>query len=171
MKNELKDHIDDPIKKTVVGLSLLGFKTHMSCCGFNYKGSQVKKSHMTGKAYVYLDTKQIFESPDLKEKLCDLSMRSAWKVDVLGNEYVDFYGPEWPKGEPWGAKDTVHFYEKPLLNISALNKAIKIWEPSFQDYAYIRDGNHKYKELTTYWQYEPAERWFVTPKTWAELPY
>jgi hypothetical protein len=172
MKNELKDHIDDPIKKTVVGLSLLGFKTHMSCCGFEYKGSQVKKSHLTGKAYVYLDAEQVFASPELKERLCDLSLRSKWKFEALsGGKYIDFYGEKWPETHPWVSKDAVHSYENAVLNIWTLNKAIEVWEDYFKDYAYIRDGNHKYKELTTYWQYEPAEPWYVTPKTWAELPY
>lgn len=172
MKTNLQVHIDDPIKKTVVGLSLLGFTTYMSCCGFNYEGSQVKKTHLTGKTYVYLDAEEIFASSDLKEKLCDLSLRSGWRFDLLaGQKYIDFYGEKWPENHAWANKDAVHFYEKAVLNIYALNKAIEIWQPKFKEYAYVRDGNHEYKALSTYWQYKPAESWHVTPTIWRGLPF
>jgi hypothetical protein len=142
----------------------------MSCCGFDYKGSQVKKSHLTGKPYLYLEAESLFASPKLKEILCDICLRSDWKFDNLRGGYVDFYSQEWPKGHPWSSKDEVHFYERAVLNIYNLNEALKVWKDSFREYAYIRDGNHKYKSLSTYWQYEPAETWFVNPKTWEELP-
>ena len=172
MKRLLEDHIDAPIKKVVAGLSLLGFETRMSCCGFEYKEPAVKKSHLTGKPYVYLWRRQIFESPRLKEILCDLSLRSGWKFDQLSEEHVDFYGEKWKGGEdhPWGKDSAVHFYEQPLLTICSINKAIEVWKSEFRDYAYVRDGNHFYKNISSFWQYEPTEPWHVTPEIWAKIP-
>jgi hypothetical protein len=78
-------------------------------------------------------------------------MRSGWKFDALNaGKYIDFYGEKWPESHSWANKDAVHFYENAVLNIYALNKAIEVWRDKFKDYTYIRDGNHKYKELTTY---------------------
>lgn len=68
------------LKKTVVGLNLLGFTTYMSCCGFEYEGAVVPKSHL-GKAYVYLDTNQVFENQKLSSLLSLLSLKSGWRFD------------------------------------------------------------------------------------------
>lgn len=133
MSDELKDHIDEPIKKCVVGLSLLGFKTIMSCCGFSYEEERVPKKHL-GKVYIYLlmDNFYDFHEPNLSAILIRLSALSNWKIGPVNGAFFD-------KGM--------------LFDFHA--------QPSFLDEAVIRDGNRYYAEKMKGWQYKPKRCWEV----------
>lgn len=160
MSNLLKDHIDDPIKKSVVGMSLLGFKTYMSCCGFSYEGESVRKSHL-GKCYIYLDYDQVMRDNRLLYLLSIVSLRSKWVFRNLYN-FIDFYGETWNKDHPWASLGTVHNYEQFLITINALEKAIEELSLNFQDGALIEDGNLYYvRNVSKHWQYKPTEPWLV----------
>ena len=119
----IQDHIDAPILKSVVGLNLLGFKTYMSCCGYDYDDPKVPKTHLK-KAYIYLDTKQVYQSDRLSSSLNRLCMDSNWRIGI-SNNFLDFYANTWDKGHPWESPQSVHYYEVFLLAIHHLNKAIE----------------------------------------------
>lgn len=169
--NKLEDHIDEPIKKAVVGMSLLGFKTYMSCCGFSYDNEKVYKSHLE-KAYIYLDSKQITESTALSRRLLSLACLSGWAINP-NVPFVDFYGKHWEENHPWKTKTSVHNYEVFLLSISRLNKAIETMKNEFLDFTVeIKDGNHHYiEEVSSFWQYKPTESWFVNRNTYEALNF
>ncbi len=164
----LKDHIDEPMLKVVAGLNLLGFTTVMSCCGFEYKGEKVKKSHLP-KPYVYLNSKEVMESHHLREILCDLALKSSW-VFYDHRVFIDFYAETWKDNHIWSKRESVHNYESYILSISALNKAILTRSSDFKDKARIWDGNNLYKEqVSVHWQYEPAEDWIVTKEEYLTM--
>lgn len=168
--NNLKDHIDDPIKKCVVGLNLLGIKTAMSCCGFTYKGELVPKKHLE-KTYIYID---LLNTPQNRmETLILLARKSTWTMAFFGeaHPFCDFYAPAWEKGHPWNDENCPHFYEKAALGIHGLEEAIKSLRDYFLDEAIISDGNKMYTDTfkIKYWQYEPTEDWVVTKETFDSL--
>lgn len=166
---KLYDHIDAPIRKAVAGMNLLGFKTHFSCCGFDYEGQPDFKSHL--KPYIFLDYNQIMETPVLKMKLYDLGILAGWGYDNAGSQYIDFYAKiSTHVDDPWGKAKSVHFYEKSAIAIARLNETIKRFDKYFLDQVIIEDGNKKSKENVPYWQYQPCEEnWIVTKEGWENL--
>jgi hypothetical protein len=172
----VRDHIDAPILKTVAGLSLLGFKTHFSCCGFDYKGQSENKSHMMGQPYVFLDYQQLtdvdIESNRLKCYLSDIAINSGWQFKSVMGCYINLYSvDDRPDCHPWKKVSSVHFYEAPLMAIQRLNHCLKYFEPLMkQDSVVIVDGNRFQKSKSSYWQYEPAADWTVTKEEWLAIP-
>lgn len=170
--NKLENHIDDPIKKCVVGMALLGFKPLMSCCGFSYRGEKVPKKHLE-KAYMYLsypDIKKGFMEPNLLQ----IASLSGWKLDIIpGDHFIDFYAKTWrdtQPSHPWNDAKCPHFHETFVIGISALEKTLTSLKQYFQEKVQITDGNTFYKEnCSKYWQYEPTEPWEVTPEIFDKL--
>lgn len=166
MSNKLEDHIDEPIKKAVAGLNLLGFKTYMSCCGFTYDGEKVEKSHL-GKAYVYLDSDQVLNSDKLSILLTRIALKSKWRFQIC-DKFIDFYGDTWSPDHPWSNHKSIHNYEVYLLSINSLIREIRENRHFFQD-CEIKDGNHSYLEVSKYWKYKPCESWFVKASDWENI--
>lgn len=169
MSELLENHIDEPIKKCVAGMALLGFKPMMSCCGFSYKDEKVQKKHLQ-KAYIYLDYKHLMENMKAGH-LFHLANISRWKMDILnGGQFLDFYCDTWSAKHPWADVNCPHFYEPFILGISALEKSIISLKQYFIPTATVEDGNKFYKEnVSKYWQYEPTESWIVTPEIFEKL--
>lgn len=166
----LENHIDEPIKKCVVGLALLGFVPCMSCCGFDYKGEKTKKKHILDKPYIYLDYTKLNSS--LKSTLIDLAQAADWAISSAGR-FLDFYGrtPRNDFASNWKDSDSPHRHEISNLAIGRLQKALEDRKISFAQIAEITDGNHIYKEdfKLKYWQYEPTKSWLVTPQTFEKF--
>lgn len=167
--DKLEDHIDDPIKKCVAGMALLGFKPEMSCCGFSYKTERVPKKHLE-KAYIFLDYKDLINNK-LGTLLLQVGMQSGWDINLVNGEiFVDFYAPTWENRHPWNDLKCPHFYEKFIIAISRLEKTLIGMKEHFKDSVVIRDGNNYYKEnVSKYWQYEPTQDWEVTPEIFERL--
>ena len=162
----LSDHIDEPIKKAIVGLNLLGIKTLMSCCGFSYTDEKVPKKHL-GKAYVYLDAR----SPYIEHKLITLLRDSKWMMCFVSDVFIDFYAPRWEPKHEWNDPSCPHFYEIFALGINNLTKAIDKQKDNFSDTAIIEDGNSLYINDMgiKHWQYKPAKSWIVSPEIYNSL--
>ena len=169
-QNKLENHVDEPIKKCVVGMALLGFTPIMSCCGFNYEGEKVPKKHLK-KAYIYLSYPDLVKN-NLGTNLLQISQSSRWKINVLpGDCFVDFYAQTWDGGHPWDDEKCPHFYETFVLGINALEKTLTSLKQYFKPTVEIKDGNHFYTDplVIKHWQYKPTESWMVTPATFDSL--
>jgi hypothetical protein len=88
MEETVEKHIDEPIKKCVVGLNLLGITTTMSCCGYTYENEAVPKKHLN-KAYVYIDMTRTLMNQSIN--LIALSLKSQWNISPLSYGVIDFY--------------------------------------------------------------------------------
>lgn len=164
----LENHIDEPIKKCVVGMALLGFKPIMSCCGFTYKDEKVPKKHL-GKAYIYLSHDDIIKN-GRSTNLLQLMYLSGWKIDILDKNFIDFYSNTWQKDHPWNDKNCPHYYEMFVLAINSLEKTLETLKAHFNKEAIIEDGNKFYLEkVSKFWQYKPCKDWVVTPETFEKL--
>ncbi len=165
----LEYHIDEPIKKCVVGLALLGFEPLFSCCGFTYKGEKVKKAHMTGKPYIFLSAPSVLGRSEL---FLRLTLRSGWSVGTTSAGGIfDFYGRKMEEGHPWAGQDSPHRMEAQVCSIRGLELALEEVKSIFLRNATIRDGNAiwKFDKGLKHWQYEPTKDWVVTPEIFAKL--
>lgn len=162
----IQDHIDLPIQKAVVGMALLGFCPSMSCCGFNYKGEKVPKTHLINKPYIYIDKPL---SDRLCYKLIGISLAAGWIISPASKGVIDFHCDCWSKTHPWRDEKCPHQPEANLFAIDSLEQAITNFSTDFLDVAIIVDGNHNYKNRFKYWQYEPVENWTVTKETFFNL--
>jgi hypothetical protein len=164
----LEDHIDEPIKKCVAGMALLGFNPIMSCCGFNYKGEKVPKKHLE-KAYLYLNGSSLNEKNSLI--LMKIAKESGWTIKPLfGSGIIDFFAETWAKTHPWNVPGCPHFHEVFVIAINYLERAINNHKNEFpKEGVKITDGNEMYKEVHKYWQYEPTNSWVVTPEIYEKL--
>ncbi len=168
--DKLENHIDEPIKKSVVGMALLGFVPVFSCCGFNYHGEKVKKTHMLEKPYIYLSIPDLDDK--LKALLLSISIKCQWKINIINSSFIDFHGHKWDSDHPWSAEGCPHKPEMPVLAIHSLEKALEEYKNNnFRVKAIIQDGNDLYKNKwgIKHWQYEPCEDWEVTPQTFDSL--
>jgi hypothetical protein len=165
----LENHIDEPIKKCVVGMALLGFKPLMSCCGFNYPQEKVPKKHLN-KVYMYLSLDDI-QKNSRGTNLLQIMQLSNWKIDILsGAHFIDFYANTWDKNHPWNDEKCPHFCEVFVLAINALERTLANLKPYFQKEAKIEDGNKFYIEnVSKFWQYKPCKEWVVTPEIFDKL--
>lgn len=167
--NKLENHIDDPIKKCVAGMALLGFVPIFSCCGFRYKGERIRKDHFLNKPYIYIDHTKLNEK--LKSLLLDICIKSKWKIDLAGGNCIDFHGHNWNKEHPWSAEGCLHKPELNVISLRELERVLEGYKEKFQEKISIRDGNDIWKKDfdLKYWQYEPAENWEVTPEIFSKL--
>lgn len=157
MSEKLEDHIDEPIKKCVAGMALLGYNPIMSCCGFNYKGEKVPKKHLK-KTYMYLKPAQPFDTA-----FYNIMIDSQWTLKGLGKYCFDFFANTWDANHPWNEEGCPHFYEVFAIAINSLEKAIeRVPKDFFAENVLLKDGNEDYKKNIKHWQYEPAEPWKIT---------
>jgi len=160
----LKDHIDEPILKCVVGLNLLGIKTGMSCCGFDYENPKVPKSHL--KPYIYI-IKESLNNPQKCQDLLEIMHKSCWSLNGnVGPIFFDLMCDSWDERHPWSKRDSIHNYEVPIIKIQFLENSIneKVVSKDFnEDYSVlIEDGNKLYLKQFRKWVYKPALDWKVT---------
>lgn len=75
---KLENLIDEPIKRCVILLNLLGYETVWSCCGYDYPNQEefVKKGHQYNRGYI------IFKDPITNGKNCDQTHHKLFIYDL-----------------------------------------------------------------------------------------
>lgn len=164
----LEEHIDEPIKKCVVGLALLGYDPIFSCCGFSYKGEKIKKDHLD-EPYIYLDLSSMNQLQ--KSFILDLSKNAGWHITFAGPDILNLKGSCFGPYHPWSKKDSPHRYEQNVISIKALENFIESQIDKFNNQSTIKDGNKTYKNKygLKHWQYEESDDWTVTPDIFNQL--
>ena len=176
-EKSLKHHIDQPIRKAVAGMALLGFKPLMSCCGFNYEGQEEGRKHFKGKPYMYLDARQETMDATQRYLIVNILIDSRWCMGAISNRFplLDFYANTWTKDHPWADPDCPHNPEMAVLAIHSLNNSISNFIQANEKMVIDRgdvelvDGNETmYKDIPN-WQYKPAEPWKINLDIWNAL--
>ncbi len=168
-ETNLEYHIDEPVKKSVVGMALLGFKPIFSCCGFTYHGEKVKKTHLPDKPYIFINLG--YATSEQKSLLIDIARKSLWTIGPVDDNIVDFHGWKWDKNHPWNIEGSPHSMEPAVLSLNRLEKILEGYSGQFLDRIEIIDGNFIYKEVRNikHWQYPTSSPWMVTPGVFASL--
>jgi|SRR3972149_3316108 len=170
----LKDDIDLPIRSIVAMLALLKCKPIFSCCGFDYDGQPIHKSHEYGCVYFMMEANQY--TYDLVNKLTE--MKVALKLNKDGNtswmywehKNVMFLRSSFTVGHkkvncPWvSSRECIHYSEIASFKINELETTLWLFKDSFLDEIILLDTNEKYKTLFRSWQYPSLKPWKITLK-------
>ena len=172
----LKDDIDVPIRSVIAMLALLGCEPLFSCCGFDYDGQPLHKTHEYGCVFFQMK----------KNKQSEILIATLEHLDIvvkLSKEIVDDWIWEWwelnniiflrsaftrqhkDNRYPWVDKRTcIHYCEMGVLNINRLEKALWKMKDYMLDEVTIVDTNNDYKtdKNIRNWQYPGLEPWAVT---------
>ena len=169
----LKDDIDVPVRSLVAMFALLGCEPLFSCCGFDYDGQPLHKTHEYGCVYFQmkkneLSLRMIVTLEDMKviSKLTNKSPDWEWWniKDVLYLRSAFTFHHDKIK-YPWTSKRTcIHYSEVGALNIKILENALWRLRDNFVDVVEIIDTNHVYKNdrKIRSWQYPVLEPWTIT---------
>ena len=175
LKN-LKDDIDIPIRKLVVMFALLGCKPLWSCCGFDYDGQPMHKTHEYGNAYIrLLNNKQsckvadrLFDEKVIEKRVTDISEIDSdrwvgWQADGHLQLHCDFDYVTTKTHYPWSMKSCIHYYEYAVIRIAELEQAmLKLFANEFADTVTLCDTNKYIRQHIHSWQYPALEDWVVT---------
>jgi len=167
---KLENDIDLPIK-TIVGMfALLGCQPRFSCCGFDYDGQPIHKTHEYGNAYVMLqnneNTKRIINYFLEHKFIIDtIEKTSKWRTWTVDQDNVVFMALafDWEDSKrnyPWTNKNCIHYAEKGVIGLYYLRKILYTLNELFLDDTIIKDTNSGYKKVG-YWQYPILDDWKV----------
>jgi len=172
MKN-LRDDIDVPIRKLVAMFALLGCTPLWSCCGFDYDGQPMHKTHEYGNMYIRLlyneqyrkIAQKLFDEKIIEKKIDSVLDISSDKWIILRENqlYCDFDYVITKTSYPWSMKSCIHYYEYAAIRICELEQAIlKLFSNDFADSAILHDTNNMMKQSMNNWQYPILEDWIIT---------
>ena len=150
----VRDDIDEPIRKCVAAFALLGCQPIWSCCGFDYKGQPLHKSHRYGRIFFILMNASHSESVFNRWGMDD------WKL--LKNEpgfsfHIDFKNiiPQ------WDTPSYIHYSETPAIHVQVLEEFLFGLSDEFMQEVTLEDTNLHYRTQFTYWQYPILEPWVI----------
>lgn len=169
----VKDDIDVPVRRLVAMFALLGCEPLFSCCGFDYDGQPMHKTHEYGCVYFILtdNNRTIQILHELKEAKIVHELEeetSKWQGWKANNAWFlrSAFTREHDKIEyPWVADRTcIHYSEVGVLRIDILEKVLLKAKNSFADEAVLEDTNDAYKNerKISHWQYPTLEPWMIT---------
>mgnify|MGYP001559825545 FL=1 len=171
----LEQDIDAPIKICVMALALLGCEPMWSCCGFDYAGQPLHKSHCYGTSGVALRdnprtrwlTKQLEET-----RLEFQDYANAWRV-----AYTNHYGDarcgltsDTHTGNVWPHIDSIHYSEPAAIAIQILETFLLGLSESFQDCVTLRDTNDEFHKRFSWWQYPAKADWLIRKSDLVAVP-
>ncbi len=168
----LENDIDLPIK-TIVGMfALLGCQPLFSCCGFDYEGQPVHKTHEYGNAYINLrdnsNTKQVIDFFISIGFFADTYKRtSQWRTWKIEQDKIVFVAQsfDWKDrkmGYPWTKENCIHYSEKGVIGLHELRKKLYYaFKDHFLSQITLRDTNQNHNKNLAYWQYPASEPWEI----------
>lgn len=174
MKN-LKDDIDVPIRKLVAMFALLGCEPQWSCCGFDYDGQPMHKTHEYGDVYIALTNSE--RTLQVMATLINYKIIKLVRVEepITTNDWYvwrnaqliimrsDFDYFQTQSNYPWTMHSCIHFSELATIQIYRLEQAIlKLFNLEFLESEVLQDTNHQQKKHLYNWQYPTLEDWVVT---------
>jgi len=168
--NNLKHDVDAPIRRLVAMFALLGCEPLWSCCGFDYEGQPIHKTHEYGNSFVVLrDTERsqaLVEALKSTGRVVDRTDETdkweTWQVQHQ-NLYLrtDFDYFHEKSGYPWTMKSCIHFPELAIIRIDEMERLLMCFRDQFADEVTLQDTNGKYKRRLYNWQYPALEDWVI----------
>ncbi|MBT4586155.1 hypothetical protein HN960_05150 [Candidatus Peregrinibacteria bacterium] len=149
----LEDDIDLPIKDCVAMLALIGCEPVFSCCGFDYDGQPLHKSHQLGYPYVRL-TDNLYS-----EALLTSPFKQGWTAKIFGSqislELNTSMNPHWRKAS------CIHYSEEAVIGIQYLENLLHNNKHLFNDFVVLKDTNASHASELKFWQYPPKTPWTI----------
>jgi hypothetical protein len=171
----LKEDIDIPIRNLVATFALLGCEPRWSCCGFDYDGQPLHKTHEYGNTYIVLrDTIQSRKIIDGLLSNEAIKLRENEELDYKTDQWVIWTSEHWiylvsdfdyyhkTTNYPWSKNSCIHYPELALIKINYLGwKLFKLFGNELLDVVTLSDTNKRQKENLVDWQYPILEDWII----------
>lgn len=150
----LEDDIDTPIKSCVAMFALFQCEPTFSCCGFEYDGQPLHKTHQMRNPYIRMG-----KNPQSSALLSHPP--KIWTCRKFNDEIlVEFITKD--KGNPhWRNPTCIHFAEEILDAIRYLENSLIANKKNFVNKVTIKDTNHLCLQKTRFWQYPPKKPWTI----------
>ena len=168
----LEKDIDEPIRKVIALLALLGCKSAWSCCGFDYAGQPIHKSHQYGVCGIaLLDTKRarkIVKFIEASDGLPFQNRNNAWKwsyYTLYGDDLI-YIQSDIETKNTWPDKDCIHYSEPGVIAIGLLENFLIKFKDDFLESVIVKDHNAIYKKRYQNWQYQPKADWLIQKSDW-----
>lgn len=169
----LKDDIDIPVRSIIAMLALLGCNPIFSCCGFDYDGQPLHKSHEYGCSYFTMGKNEksvglvgVLEDYGIVIKEDGKSDGWSWWEHKNAIFLRSAFTREHKEMKyPWvDSRTCIHYCEIAVFNIDKLEKFLWRLRTSFLDVITLVDTNHVYKRdrKIRNWQYPSLEPWIIT---------
>ncbi|MHA2092277.1 MAG: hypothetical protein ACW98K_15620 [Candidatus Kariarchaeaceae archaeon] len=168
----LKEDIDVPVRKLVAMFALLGCEPLFSCCGFDYDGQPLHKTHEYG--CVYFQLKDNYRTVQILHELVEAkivydhdeetSKWQRWKIKDTWFLRSAFTREHDKIDYPWVSDRTcIHYSEIAVLRIDLLEKTLLNGINRFADVVVLSDTNGVYKDeqKISHWQYPGLEPWII----------
>lgn len=158
----LEYHIDEPIRNVIAMLNLLDIPTKFCCCGFDYEGQPEFKDHVYGYTHVYVDYSV---NPEYVQKLVKISQESDWVLTYrnVASSMSWCLSYDNRRNGFWDKKDSVHFHEKCVVGIFAIEECLMKFKHLFKDRTVLEDTNHHMiQSYGDKWQYRGKKPWVIT---------
>lgn len=164
------DDIDEPIKNCVMALALLGCEPVWSCCGFDYDGQPLHKSHQYGASGVvcYETPRVEWLSREFEERppLWQGTRYDLWKIDkynLYSRDFVTFISKAvGEKGNVWPDIESIHYSEPAVICIAVLESWLMGYILLMAEEVVLRSSNIEFRNRFPAWQYPPLPDWTVT---------
>lgn len=172
----LKEDIDIPIRTLVATFALLGCEPLWSCCGFDYDGQPLHKTHEYGNAFIFFretnQTQKIVDS--LIEHKVVQNKEKGSGMDSKTNDWItytferrihlasnfDYYQKK--SDYPWSKNSCIHYPELAIIQINGLGWHVcKLFSNELLDTVTLHDTNKRYKDNLVDWQYPVLEDWII----------
>jgi len=168
--HNLKDDIDVPMRKLVAIFALLKCEPLWSCCGFDYNGQPLHKTHEYGNCYIALRnierTQQIIQALKDSNIVFDLKGdTSNWETWIQGHVVYlrsDFDYFHKKSEYPWSMTSCIHYSELSLIYINRLEKQLLLqFGNELLNEVTLCDTNKNQKINLKHWQYPILEDWTI----------
>lgn len=167
----LKDDIDIPMRKLVAMFALLDCEPLWSCCGFDYDGQPIHKTHEYGNTYIALKNTQrtrsvikiLYAGKWIQERCNDTDKWEVWMTKGILYLRSDFDYFHRKNEYPWSMHNCIHFPELAVIKIDELENLMFLYfGDEFKETTVVSDTNRSHKTRVKNWQYPALEDWTVT---------
>lgn len=168
-QDTLENDIDLPIRRLVAMFALLGCDVRWSCCGFDYEGQPLHKSHEYGNLYLVFETNErlktilnwLINQGVVTNTTKETIQWSTWEVKNFTYLCSDF-DFDWNRiSYPWSMTNSIHYSELAAISINILEKFLYALRENFADNAVLIDTNQRQKERVANWQYPILKPWII----------
>lgn len=162
----LEQDIDQPIKKCVMALALLGCEPVWSCCGFDYAGQPVHKKHQNEIVGIVLRDNERTRWLDGKLKTAFSSYEELPMRWHMGPRYIcgdsDYVlTSDLKRGNTWPDPDCIHFSEPAAIAIQMLESVLISLSAEFLESMTLTDTNIEFHNRYEWWQYPTKAPWVI----------
>lgn len=174
----LRDDIDIPMRKLVAMFALLDCEPIWSCCGFDYDGQPLHKTHEYGDVYIMFRNtwrirsilKILFAGKWIDELRNDTTKWVGWEKNNIIYLRSDFDNEHKKINYPWSLNHCIHYPELAVLQIKNLQDLVFLYfGDEFAESAVLKDTNKTQKKYVSNWQYPVLEDWIVTKEEMLSL--